>query len=233
MIDEIKTLELFGYTSDKLKPHSNKKIWRICDNCESERSIEYRKYTDLCFKCSHKTKEFRSKQAKNNSGKNHPMYDKHHSEETKLKMSIAKNGMYNGDNNPMYGKHHTEEGKHKQTEANSGENNYMYGKYHSEETKRKISKSNSKENHPQWKGGKKMAWARRRSKYRELFSFIPHNIPHDNFHGHHVDFNHVIFIPKELHVSISHSVINNKNMDIINDVVCDWYLEFQGLFELE
>lgn len=155
------------------------------------------------------------------------MYGKYHTEKTKHKMSLAKYDVYDGNKNPMYGKHHSEETKHKQSKSNSGKNNYMYGKHHSEETKCKISKSNSKENHPRWRGGKKISWARRRAKCRQLFGFIPHNIPHKNFHGHHVDFNHVIFIPKGLHMSIPHSIINNKNMNLINDAVCDWYLKFQ------
>jgi hypothetical protein len=28
-------------------------------------------------------------------------------------------------------------------------------------------------------------------------------------------------------MSIPHSVINNKNMNLINNAVCDWYLKYQ------
>ena len=203
MIDENKTFELFGYTSDTLSSGSDKKVWRICNCCKSERSIEYRKCVNLCFKCSHETKEYRLKQSKNNIEKNNPMYNKHHTEETKHKMSITKQNMYNGNKNPMYGKCHSKETKHKMSNAQSGEK------------------------HSQWKGGKKIAKAKYGAKRRTLFGFILHNKPQKDFHGHHVDFNHVIFIPKELHVSISHSVINNINMDSINNAVCDWYLEYQ------
>ena len=203
MIDENKTFKLFGYTSNTLKPHSNKKVWRVCNICKEERLVQYRRCTDLCFKCSHKTKEYKLKLSENSSGKNNSFYGKHHTEETKRKMSLAKYGVYDGDKNPMYNKHH------------------------SEEIKCKISKSNSKENHPRWRGGQKLSKSKSNAKRRQLFGFIPHNIPHENFHGHHIDFNHVIFIPQELHTSISHSVINNKNMDLINDAVCDWYLKFQ------
>lgn len=203
MIDENKTFELFGYTSDTLSSGSDKKVWRICDVCKIERAIRYRNCTNLCLKCSHKTDDFKKKQSKNSSGKNNAMYNKHHNEESKRKISYAKKGKYCGKDNAMFGKHHSEETKHKQSKAVSGNK------------------------HPQWKGGKKLKFARRNAKRRQLFGFIPHNIPHKNFHGHHIDFNHVIFIPKELHISISHSVINNKNMDIINDAVCDWYLKDQ------
>ena len=151
MIDENKTFILFGYTSESLLKHSHKKILCICDCCKSERLTEYRKYTDLCFKCSHETKEYKSKQS----------------------------------------------------EALLGEKS------------------------PMWKGGKILSKAKSNAKRRKCLGFISHNIPHENFHGHHLDFNHVIFIPKELHMSIPHSVINNKNMNLINNAVCDWYLKYQ------
>lgn len=116
--------------------------------------------------------------------------------------------------------------------AQSGKSNPNYGKKHSPKTCIKMSKNHrdvSGKNNPRWKGGKKLARARANTKRRQLFGFIRHNIPHEHFHGHHIDFNHIIFIPKELHMSISHSVINDINMDLINNVVCDWYLEFQGV----
>ena len=103
-------------------------------------------------------------------------------------------------------------------------------KHGTKETRQKISKNHadvSGKNNPRWKGGKKSAKARTSAKRRKLLGFTPHNNPQENFHGHHLDFNHVIFIPKELHISISHSVINNKNMSLINDVACNWYLKYQ------
>ena len=93
--------------------------------------------------------------------------------------------------------------------------------------RKKHSNTVSEEKNPNWKGGKKLATARRNTKRRELFGFILHNKAQKDFHGHHLDFNHIIFIPKELHTSIYHSVTENKNMDLINNAVCDWYLEYQ------
>ena len=69
------------------------------------------------------------------SGKNHPFYGRHHSEESKQKMSVKKKG----ENNPFYGRHHSEETLIKFR----GENNPFYGRHHSEETKQKISIKNS------------------------------------------------------------------------------------------
>lgn len=45
----------------------------------------------------------------------------------------------NGANNPMYGKHHSEETKKKISEKNKGKTSSMLGKHHSEETKKKMS----------------------------------------------------------------------------------------------
>lgn len=45
------------------------------------------------------------------------------------------------ENNPLYGKHHTEETRRKISEATKDENNPFYGKHHSEDTKRKISEA--------------------------------------------------------------------------------------------
>ena len=103
-------------------------------------------------------------------GENNAMFGKHHSEETKRKMSIAAKGRTlseatkrkisaanKGENNVMFGKHHSEETKRKISDAKKGKilseetkrkisegskgNKNMFGKHHSEETKRKIRNS--------------------------------------------------------------------------------------------
>ena len=53
------------------------------------------------------------------SGENHPMYGKHHSEETLIKMR--------GKNNPMYGKTHSEESRKKMSDAFKGRHWYNNG----------------------------------------------------------------------------------------------------------
>lgn len=44
-------------------------------------------------------------------GEKHPMYGKHHTDDTKHKMSVAHKGRLIGELNPMYGKHHDDEWK--------------------------------------------------------------------------------------------------------------------------
>jgi hypothetical protein len=131
--------------------------------------------------------------------------------------NLCKSCSKKGNKNPMFGKHLTNKTKRKMSKAKqgmyTGDKSNMFGK--------------TGDKNPTWKGGKKLAQARANTKRRKLFGFIPHNLQQKDFHGHHLDFNHVIFIPKELHTSIYHSVTKNINMDIINNLVCDWYLKYQ------
>lgn len=64
-----------------------------------------------------------------------------HNEHT-LNHNKEKKIIFIGENNPFYGKHHTDETKRKISETHKGENNHFYGKRHTEETKRKISEAN-------------------------------------------------------------------------------------------
>jgi len=75
--------------------------------------------------------------------KNHPMFGKKHSEESKKKISNS----LEGEKNPFFGKKHTKETKNKISENHadfSGENHPQYGKHRTEETKRKISDGRAK-----------------------------------------------------------------------------------------
>ena len=90
--------------------------------------------------------------AKTASGKNHYLFGKHLSEETKLKLSKANKGRkvseehrkklseaFRGEKHPMYGKHHTEKAKKKIGDAHRGEKSWIYGKTHTLEARIKIS----------------------------------------------------------------------------------------------
>ena len=70
------------------------------------------------YKLSDETKHKMSEAKK---GENNPMYGKHHSEETLIKIR--------GENNPMYGKHHSDETKQKISVRVQGENHPLYGKH--------------------------------------------------------------------------------------------------------
>jgi len=80
------------------------------------------------------TEERRERQ----SGANHHMYGKTHTEEAKNKISINRQGLTAGINHHLYGIGHTEDTRKKMSESHKlliGEKNPFYGKKHKEETK--------------------------------------------------------------------------------------------------
>lgn len=92
----------------------------------------------------------------------------------------------------------------------AGENNGMYGIRGAE--------------HPGWKGGERMMNARRYTIRRSKnLGFIPLNSPFERSAGHHIDKNHVIFIPIKLHLSIFHTLDNPESMKKINRIA-SYYL---------
>jgi hypothetical protein len=62
---------------------------------------------------------------------------------------------------------------------------------------------------------------RQNAKRRKL-GFIPLNKPFPGCEGHHIDKEHVVHIPKELHRSIPHNVWSGRNMNQINVLVYLW-----------
>ena len=55
-------------------------------------------------------------------GENNPMFNKHHTEESRQLMSEKTKGRYAGEKNPLWGKHHTPEARKKMSIAKSGKN---------------------------------------------------------------------------------------------------------------
>lgn len=84
MIDEQRTLEIYGYTSDDLTKGSNKFVVRVCDECGRYTDVvfaEYnrQKYPDMCSFCS-------------KSGERHPLFGKSPSKETRDKIGAGNKG---------------------------------------------------------------------------------------------------------------------------------------------
>lgn len=87
-------------------------------------------------KTEEEMEKIRKKKSELSSGTNNPMYGKHHTEETKKKISnIHKLGML-GEKNPFYGHHHSKETKEKLKEIN-------IGRKATSEMKQKMSESNT------------------------------------------------------------------------------------------
>ena len=73
-------------------------------------------------------------------GFSHPWKNKTEEEKEDIKKRISESSK---GRQPMLNKHHSEETKEKMSKNNSGENNPFYNHYHSEETKEKMSKNNA------------------------------------------------------------------------------------------
>jgi hypothetical protein len=62
---------------------------------------------------------------------------------------------------------------------------------------------------------------REHAKRREL-GFTPLNKPFEGCVGHHIDKDHVVYIPEEVHQSIPHSVFTGWGMKEINALAMGW-----------
>lgn len=60
---------------------------------------------------------------------------------------------------------------------------------------------------------------------RRQLHFFPINKPFKGSEGHHINTRQVIYIPKKIHRSIWHSVLNDVNMDEINKKAFDFLME--------
>lgn len=89
------------------------------------------------------SEENRRKQSERVRGENHPFYGKHHSEETRRKLSESHKGQ-------GLGKPLPKETREKISRAKSGKNHHFYGKYLSDEHKRKLSESLNGEKNPRY-----------------------------------------------------------------------------------
>lgn len=117
----------------------------LLECCESKEELNEKEQYWIKKFNAQESKEFYNICKGGEAGPGGPnMKGKHHSEETKRKMSEARKGSLNSN----YGNHRKmnsmELKRHK--ELRKGENNPMYGKHHSDETKRKISEAHKVEN---------------------------------------------------------------------------------------
>lgn len=88
------------------------------------------------------------------------------------------------------------------------------GHAQSPETRAKISIA-------EWKCGRQTSNRKCQAK-RRVLGFISLNSSFNGCEGHHINKEFVIYIPKELHRSISHNVFTGKNMDKINVLAYEW-----------
>jgi hypothetical protein len=74
-----------------------------------------------------------------------------------------------------------------------------------------------------YKGGLKMANLRSRAR-RKQFGHENLNEPFENSHGHHIDKDHIVFIPKWLHKMEYHAMKKLETMERINTLVYYWLI---------
>ena len=55
MMDEDRTMQLFGYTSDELSQSSKKKVVAVCDECGRYRAVRKDACEGLCRSCHGKS----------------------------------------------------------------------------------------------------------------------------------------------------------------------------------
>jgi len=78
-----------------------------------------------------------------------------------------------------------------------------------------------------WKSSSGKEFCKKHNAVRREMGFIPLNdCSIDGWVGHHLDLDYVIFIPEELHTSTYHSVTKDINMNIINDKVYEWFVDY-------
>ncbi|MCX6262621.1 MAG: hypothetical protein NTY95_17615 [Bacteroidia bacterium] len=78
----------------------------------------------------------------------------------------------------------------------------------------------------QWKLDNPEKWKemQKRAKFKREHNlgFVPLNEHFESADAHHIDTKHIIYMPKELHRSISHNVFTGKNMAEINAVAFNY-----------
>ncbi len=160
MIDEARTLELFGYTSDMWAPQSHKCVVAVCEECGRYRVVKKQLYRDMCLGCGH-------------SGRKHWGFGKPRSDAVKAKISVAHIGMVLseetrkklskahkgkgiGEDNPMFGKAAWNRGHHLSDDHKRKLSESVTGFRHSDATRKRMSKNanprRGKDNN-MWKGG--------------------------------------------------------------------------------
>ena len=121
---------------------------------------------------------------------------------------------------------HTAEAKMKVSIANKGQVCYWKGKHLSPE--HILKRSNSRRGTPAWnKGicpvGKEFYSVRHRARRKGLGKEAL-NSPVKGYEAHHIDREHVVFIPKWLHRSVWHSLNKPNTMEKINEIIAYWIL---------
>ena len=106
-----------------------------------------------------KANQIRTKLSVTITGANHPMYGRHHSDETKEKIGAKRRGQKATEETMkklLLRRHRTDEENKEISERQTGKGNTFYGKHHTEESRKKMSEKRRDdvgEKSHNWKGG--------------------------------------------------------------------------------
>ena len=162
MIDEARTLEIFGYTSGELGRWSKSPIVVICEKCGEPRTCRNDSYRDLCMSCVQigktRSPESRKKQSESQLGENNACWGRHLTESQKQILHDANTGA----NHPNFGKHlsdgtrskisASERGKAVSVETKNKQSEVHKGLPQSEETRRRRSATQQGITYDEWEG---------------------------------------------------------------------------------
>jgi len=186
---------------------------KICPICGKE-FIPHNNHQKYCRKCATVAKNRRRK--KWALEYNHKYYERHR-EELKAKSRA-------------YYKQHRKEMNAKCRE--------YYKKYREEakewgkEWRKKHPEKTKEINRKYYRSSKGKRVIRYHKSKRRQLGFNPLNKSFEDAEAHHINFNDVIYIPKELHRNIRHNLWNGKNMDVINKIAYQFLLGNYTMFEV-
>lgn len=218
MIDDQRTLEIYGYTSDELSKGSHKPIVAVCDECGKYRISENKAYRLICKSCAGRkrvmTEENKEKMRLSKIGNNNPNYGKKDSKETRKRKSrvLMGNTRSKGCTQNL-----SPEVRLLRTVSMVG-NKHNEGKKASDETRHKMSAIHQGIEPDEWKG----FTDKNRPHVIPNKQCVQINKPFKGCEGHHLTKSLVIFIPKQLHKHIKHNLKSGWGMASINAIAIQY-----------
>ena len=229
MIDEERTLEIYGYESSELTSGSGKLIVAVCEGCGRYKDLRMCDYSDLCQKCATSKANTGRKLSENQKevvSKAQTGRKKSKGEVEKLKNwwtpeRCEDRRLENlGEKNPFSDCNHSDKSKMIQSTAKTGENNPNFGYEMPEDQKIKIScgvQGIPVEDFDGFIGNGQLH-------LKSISQCIQINKRTKGWDAHHITSGAVIFIPEELHEFIYHNLKTGYNMKEMNTLAIQFMM---------
>jgi len=182
-----------------------------------------------------KTSKAKNIMSKRMSGKNHPFFGTHWSEELKQKQSKKMKGKHTGKDHYFYGKHHTEKTKlilSESAKLRTGSKNPFFRKNHTQESIKLI-----KQNMPDLSGKNNPMYGKQTPHGKKIF---PHSTPFqgtlkmfrwDRKYAQYLDLNNIKYYYENKYFEL---ILNNKNVTYTPDFYLpntNEYIEIKGYWK--